>query len=533
MKATKLTRLALASMMTCTMALTTLSTMTTTIVGATDTEIVHGNQDKLPESVTMKIHKMKFLKNSTAAQQNTGQVLTGYNADAGLGNVDFQSYEIRALYDALLANSGQAGWPTVTKETIADYISLNWNALKGTYGELIASKGIQTTSNWDTSKGIATFTGMETKTGTGKYAIYLFEELESEGNKNMLQSLPIIAGFPIKKGKTHLDTVHLYVKNSGISKALDKKGGITEDHKAYNFEVGEIINYTATAHIPVDLSKYTTLKIQDTMTHVGTDLKTLTVFAGSEDITQLLLDAQVLTRQSDPAGFTLEIDLTNSKMSDLVKKLAGKSLSFKYEMVINDQAAPSQDYQNKFTVALDDQLLETNAPKIETGGYKFKKVDSEDGAALSGAKFVIKRKLNNRPTEYAQFTANGSVQEDWVVESGLYTPSDIEWVTDKKDATQITSGTDGLLQINGLKSGDYQLEETAAPNGYVMMTGTTKFTVAKGKAGESFIKTKKTEVKNTPEDGLLPITGSTGIAAFLIMGTAAMGTAVVIKKRRA
>ena len=47
----------------------------------------------------------------------------------------------------------------------------------------------------------------------------------------------------------------------------------------------------------------------------------------------------------------------------------------------------------------------------------------------------------------------------------------------KADATTFTTQADGLVVVTGLKYGSYYLEETAAPENYVLLTNRIQFTV--------------------------------------------------------
>lgn len=112
---------------------------------------------------------------------------------------------------------------------------------------------------------------------------------------------------------------------------------------------------------------------------------------------------------------------------------------------------------------------------------KFKKVD-ENGKALSGAKFQIQRKVVENENE--------------------------NWDHFRQ---QITSGEDGLFEINELPEGEYRLIEITAPTGFVRPDGPlVEFKVDKnGKIFKKEVdedeKGQKT-VKYVEEPGIVPIT---------------------------
>ena len=51
------------------------------------------------------------------------------------------------------------------------------------------------------------------------------------------------------------------------------------------------------------------------------------------------------------------------------------------------------------------------------------------------------------------------------------------WVKTKAEATTFTTTADGLVDITGLKYGTYYLEETVAPDDYVLLTNRIEFVV--------------------------------------------------------
>lgn len=157
--------------------------------------------------------------------------------------------------------------------------------------------------------------------------------------------------------------------------------------------------------------------------------------------------------------------------------------------------------------------VETNKVYTIFGGVKFKKVDDLNGAALAGAKFVVRRTQQGKTT-YLQQTGTKN-----------------EWVTDQKAATEFTSDANGAFAVNGLaythkvtfdKDGNatvdtktvinnYQLVEVAAPKGYALLTDPLDFTIGKDTA------TKEIDVPNAAESKF-PMTGGTASALLTIGG---------------
>ena len=94
----------------------------------------------------------------------------------------------------------------------------------------------------------------------------------------------------------------------------------------------------------------------------------------------------------------------------------------------------------------------------------------------------------------------------------------VTWVANKADATTFTTQADGLVVVTGLKYGSYYLEETAAPENYVLLTNRIQFTVDEHSYGttEELVAPEKVPNKHK---GTLPSTGGKGIYLYLGSGT--------------
>ncbi|WGN88925.1 VWA domain-containing protein [Ligilactobacillus faecis] len=103
-------------------------------------------------------------------------------------------------------------------------------------------------------------------------------------------------------------------------------------------------------------------------------------------------------------------------------------------------------------------------------------------------------------------------------------------VTDKDGKEyQVTDEGEGIFKVTGLAPGEYTIEETKAPEGYVKLTEALKFTIsADGKVeGGNFTLTNtgnntlEVTVKNHAA-GILPETGGNGIYIYLLVGASLM-----------
>ncbi|MCI2032189.1 MAG: SpaH/EbpB family LPXTG-anchored major pilin [Lactobacillus sp.] len=549
MKDTKLTRVVIAGLMTCTMALSTLPVAT--IVHAQKTE----EAPKAPAKVTIDLHKKQVF--DAKEYQNDGTTNNPLHTEPGLNGVKFAKVDITDLFWTIKAQLQEAD-PDVTNTKVSTYISDNWAELKQTHQITVPTEGpdVVTTQDVDGQAGVARFSDLPGRVD-GMNAIYLFEEVSSAAELSLLTAAPLIVGLPVKKPSTNdfLGHIVVYPKNVGIQKELvNGEADNSTDNKVYNFQVGDEVKYTTKVTVPKDIGKqnaagwvYKYFNLSDKMTPAGTDfvrIDGITATGVSEDILTILKnaagsgygDSSQAGWTENYTGFKFDINFATTDQAALQKfvdTLAGKTLNFSYTMKINAEAVPTEDIGNTFYAEFDNGTkvtMDDESEEIETGGYLFTKISSTDVTnGLKGAEFRIHRTVAGT-TEYAQL--NGTMGTD-----GLYQPTTITWTPTAADATKLVSGNNGRLQINGLETGQYVLEETKAPNGFLLANKNTPFTILKGTDGKLALTEANLlaqKVKNTPEDGTMPMTGSTGIIAFLIVGTAAMGgAATYYKKRRA
>lgn len=520
----KVSRAALAGLMVCGLALSAAPALNVAPETVRATAV-----STLPDEVTVQINK-KFIDANYELQQNTGEELAWMADFDPVEEVEFSAYDVTDIYYELRAKPANAG---VTAKELTDEIIADWATTH-------KSKATFIKSDKTDDKGIIDFTGLKTRNEAGQYKMYLFEEGNSL-KTNLLRSVPMIVGMPVRnvaKDK-FLDTIKIYPKNTGLEKELTNLNGNSTDGTVYNYEVGQELHYETNFVIPHGIreagTKFKSINLTDMMSAVGTTLvgePSITIEGDDEDLHDYFVAAGAYTDSNDTgwsghAGFKYTIDMTagskESEINALLEKIEGKALSVKYTMKINKHAVPNQDIGNTFTGKFGNEPEMTvvdESQKVETSGHKFTKYDAYDeNQGLPDAEF----KLQNSDGDWAILNNPGG-------EDGTYKPESIRWGT-KAEATTLKSAAEGHLQINGLESGSYTLVETKAPTGYQITTTDTNFTVAKGMLTTTALGSDT--IANTPLDGELPLTGGMGIAAFLIVGTAAMGTAVIYKKRHA
>lgn len=135
-----------------------------------------------------------------------------------------------------------------------------------------------------------------------------------------------------------------------------------------------------------------------------------------------------------------------------------------------------------------------------------------DKKALAGAKFILSTDSNFTEGNVLNFTNTGNTYR-YASTSGN---------------NELVSAGDGMININGLKSGTYYLKETKAPDGYNLLKEPIKIVVT-GDAvtGKPVIKVdnngtatvvKKVEVQNN-KGSLLPSTGGMGTTLIYVVGS--------------
>ncbi|HGI1209589.1 TPA: SpaH/EbpB family LPXTG-anchored major pilin [Streptococcus pyogenes] len=424
--------------------------------------------------------------------KNTGEKMDF--GGAALEGAGFTAYDVTDAYLALIANGkSQAEATKEIADNASDYTTV--------------AKAEQKTD----ANGQTTFEGLALKDGD-KDKVYMFVETSTPGNVSVTtKATPIVLAMPIytfKDGK-YSDTINtnvqVYPKNETKTdkKEVANLGKFTEVKDAdgkvlyHNLTTGDEIEYKLTLNIPADILK-------DGVTYSVTDTPTpgLAYVKDSFAATGLVAGTDYeLAEDSATGGFTVTL-----KQSENVGKLAGSQLIATYKMKLTAEVNPDALVNNSAQVTIGNNPQDKITPPTQfgTGGYKFVKKDSQSGATLSGAQFVVKQGSN-----FAIFEDARNTKGEYIFK---------EWTADEEKATPIVSDGNGELKVIGLKNGDYQLEEKATSSDkYVLLDEDVDFTVEHGKYGSQELKS----VLNTPK-GLLPSTGGNGIYAFLIIGSALM-----------
>ena len=314
--------------------------------------------------------------------------------------------------------------------------------------------------------------------------------------------------------------------DGGITKTADKKGvGFDED-----------ITYTIQTKLPANIKKYSSYSLKDTKSSfLKIDKNTVKLEAiknGSKIvdvafnldqpndsdmiITPMLGELQVL-----PDGTSLKLTYKAKLNPDLVQNLQ------RGDAVTN---TVTLNYNNNVITASTE-----GAETIKTYEAVLKKVDGgifNSGLIkqpLKDAKFILGKDFGGAE-KYLKTDKIAKFADPEIAVPGIHTvdPVHYAWVDDKTQATEFTTGGDGMLTVIGLGNGDYKFIETQAPTGYNLNSKVeSKFTI-----NDANIDGDKTiEVTNSRKPDM-PLTG-TEVTVLMVAGLAgAAGIITIVKKRK-
>lgn len=212
-----------------------------------------------------------------------------------------------------------------------------------------------------------------------------------------------------------------------------------------------------------------------------------------------------------------------------------------YTAVINEKAViGSTGNPNEATLEYKDGTRGTSSStktytwKIDI--YKYFQDSIAVKKPLQGATFVLYRQNSSNIPVYAKISADK-----------------IEWVTEKEQATPLTSDKEGKIAISRLDADTYYLEETKAPTGYNPLTSPIEIKIEHSTMNETSASATITYKQQGTEDSAtnitstenrvevenktgttLPSTGGMGTTLFYVIGGGLMVAAIVLlvtKKR--
>ena len=267
-------------------------------------------------------------------------------------------------------------------------------------------------------------------------------------------------------------TVTVYNYAPDIDKQVQKRDDSAEKtwQEAADYNVGDMVPYKITVTVPSNIAKLKTFKVTDTPTNLKDVIKTIKV--SGENVTA---DMYTLpTNNNADGGFTIEFH------PDQMTAVAGKTLTIEYEAELLDKAVTTTDgnlnqakliYSNKTNNENEKENEDWNQRGDEAVVYTFKlKVikesdvaDENGNKALAGVKFDLYKavKSSEVPEDVTPLTSAEATH------LGLPTAKpDYNWIRVKKD---LTTQTDGTIEVSGLANDTYYLVETETKQGYNLL----------------------------------------------------------------
>ena len=288
-------------------------------------------------------------------------------------------------------------------------------------------------------------------------------------------------------------------------------------------DVGQTVNYTVTGKVP-DYSEYPystdfVYTVADTMSDGLTFKKDVKVMIADEDgeynddtdSCEIKYDVD-----GNPNSFTVKINLHTTYI--------GAAIKVTYSAVVNEKAI-AKISKNEATLTYSNNPLtdttsktvpvvrEVYSSKIVIDKYQ----DGNENTKLPGADFVLYKK--------------GGTDDSILYYKWDDTAKKVEWVTEKNQATVMTTNDNGAATFGGIANGTYYLEETKAPAGYNQLTAPVEVKV-NGGTTEAELSVTANVANSTGT--LLPSTGGMGTTIFYVLGAVLVLGAVVLlvtKKR--
>lgn len=310
--------------------------------------------------------------------------------------------------------------------------------------------------------------------------------------------------------------------------------------KGNDADVGDTVTFRATIKVTDGDPKNYVLhdKMSDGLTFKGITSVTRTN-AGTSTSDTLNENTHYTLKQG--AGVTVDSNCTfELAFKENVLK-PNDVVVVEYTAVINEKAViGSAGNPNEATLEYKDgtrgQPSSTKTYTWKIDIYKYFQDSIAVKKPLQGATFVLYRQNSSNIPVYAKISADK-----------------IEWVTEKEQATPLTSDKEGKIAISRLDADTYYLEETKAPTGYNPLTSPIEIKIEHSTMNETSASATITYKQQGTEDSAtnitstenrvevenktgatLPSTGGMGTTLFYVVGGGLMVAAIVLlvtKKR--
>lgn len=390
--------------------------------------------------------------------------------------------------------------------------------------------------------------------------LWLIVDQAAAGNST--KALPILAGTPLT---INADSDAKKVYTTGQIDMKNQTSSVSKTVTDQTVAAGDDAEYTITTAIP-NYVGYKVNGYQFTVTDTFADDAPLSYKA---DTLKVKVDGTELTAGTDytVAGFdasskTFTVDLSNyikaqgfgaGTVTDdstfTNADLVGKAVTVEYKATVTGSTGttgavnePKITYPNDPSNNENKQTVPGTPVKVFNFDYTLIKKDKTTGAVLEGAKFVIKKNVNDG--KYLAYSTTTGWSE-----------LDAKPTADSTSGV-FTTGSDGKVKFPALDEGKYTIEEIAAPTGYTNVGVSFNFEIKANLSGTgesqtadptytidatsdvwglvSDGNTAEVTVENVKSITQLPLTGGAGTVLFSVVAVLliASGAVVGFKSRK-
>lgn len=306
------------------------------------------------------------------------------------------------------------------------------------------------------------------------------------------------------------------IDGSGVS------GNITENGAKNSVNIGDTVAYEVTINVKPNAKKYVLHDKMDDHLQFGMVSDAHAYLKDEKNDSKnnpgLKLTQDFVVNTNTDHGCAFDISFTDAfykKYEEGINSGNLNKITFTYLATVKNDAPIDTAMPNTAYLTYGEHSkTEEVKTNTYTWGIPVFKYTSNAGAkeALAGAKFILSTDSNFSEGNVLNFTNTGNTYR----------------YASTGGNNELVSAEDGMININGLKSGTYYLKETKAPDGYNLLKTPIKIVVT-GDAvtGKPVIKVdnngtatvvKKVEVQNN-KGSLLPSTGGMGTTLIYVVGS--------------
>lgn len=304
-----------------------------------------------------------------------------------------------------------------------------------------------------------------------------------------------------------------------VSKAIDVSTSSDTTHETV--KIGDSIHYTITIDVKPGATKY---ELHDKL---YTGLKYYENPKTNKFNVDVSIDGGVNGRENDDYTFKFDNDEKNAFTitfkDDYIQKALNKQINVKYFVSVTKDApmdtAIKNDAYLKYGAAQETTHSSTSVFTYQIPVHKYTG-EGKNEKPLPNAIFNL----------YKDSKADGNLLGFDAKSGDDYTYNPNGTVTD------LVSGDNGNININGLSAGTYILEETKAPDGYNKLKDSITIVVTKDGNAKQITKNgvlvNKIDVQNK-SGSLLPSTGGMGTTLiYLVGGVLVLGSGFVLANKK-